>query len=131
MAWAKGQSGNPAGRKRGVPDKRQKITAGMLAGAELVSEQVLAQALLGDMAAARLIFDRVLPTVRSQQQSVKFELPADSTPADQARAVLAAIAQGEIDPATGQSIIAAISAAVGIIEATELEARIAALEGKQ
>ena len=131
MVWRKGESGNPTGRPRGAVDKRAKITDGMLAAAGLVAEQVLAKALLGDMQAARLLLDRVLPTVRAQAQSVKFELPADSTPADQARAVLAAIAQGEIDPATGQSIIAAISAAVGIIEATELEARIAALEGKQ
>ncbi len=83
----------------------------------------------GDVQAARLLLERVLPPVRSLEPAAELPgLPADAGPAVFARAVLAAAAAGEVAPSQAAALIAAAAGAVRVIEAGELEARIQALE---
>ena len=89
-----------------------------------------AQALAGDVQAIRIILDRVLPALRPVDMPTPLALPAHGSLADQARAVVLAAAVGDLAPAQAAQLITGLGGVAKIIESTELEARIAALEAR-
>lgn len=65
MPWVKGQSGNPAGRKKGsgaTSALREQVAQGL---PKLV-EVLMSQALKGDLKAAEIILDRVWPRSKAE-----------------------------------------------------------------
>ncbi len=124
--WKPGQSGNPAGRPKGpgpFAAIREKIAGEM---PEII--QVLAdQAKGGDVAAARLLMERVYPALKPVEVPVALDLPGASL-SDDGRAVLAAVASGSVPPSQGAALVAAIGALARVVEVDELMARVAALE---
>ena len=84
----------------------------------------------GDVQAARLILERVLPPVKAIEQAQVIMLPAKGTLTDQGRAVLLAVAAGELAPGQGAQLLAAIGTLGKITEVDELTRRIEILEGK-
>jgi hypothetical protein len=65
---------------------------------------------------------------------ISFELPPIDTAADAKMAsssVLSAVASGEISPSEGTSVMALLVSHKMIVEATDFEARLAALEAKK
>ena len=81
------------------------------------------------MSAARLVLDRVLPPRKGG--TVRFDLPAVSTPADVLAAlgaVLAAVGRGELTPDEGCIIASLLETKRKALETVELEGRVAALE---
>jgi hypothetical protein len=125
------RSPNPAGRPKGIVDKRSKLAQRMLTDAEGIVTTLIDKALEGDTGAASLILSRVLPSLRSQAERVAFDFDATAPVARQVEQVLAAIAQGAVAPDVGKQIIEAIGALSAIRATEELEARLAALEAKQ
>ncbi len=126
--WQPGQSGNPKGRPRGtgkVAEMRDSI-AEHIPG---ILNQVVKAAKNGDIQAARLLLDRTIPTLKPAEETITLALP-DGTITDQGRAVLAAVAAGEVPPGQASQIIAAIAAMARVAEIDELEQRLAALEGE-
>lgn len=81
-----------------------------------------------DMTAASLVLQRISPPLKTRAEKVKFELDSKAPLTDQARQVLAAMAQGEIDPDTAQLVINGISAFAGLRQVDELDERLRALE---
>lgn len=134
MAWKKGQSGNPKGRKRNpalaleatVYELRRKI---LNAGPALV-DALIVSANGGDMASARMLLACCVPPLRPIEGMVRFPLPVGASLIEQGRAILAAIANGDIAPGQATAIITALAAVARLTELAELESRIAALEGK-
>ena len=112
--WKPGQTGNPKGR----PPGQSEITR-------------LRASLAGDVQAARLILERILPPVKAVEQAVELQLPADGTPTAKASAVLSAAAAGELAPGQAAQLIAAPGTLAKINEVDELAARITSLEEKQ
>ena len=94
---------------------------------EILSGLVMA-AKGGDVQAARLILERVLPTLRPVEQPQEIDLPTDGTPTVQGRAVIAAIAAGEIAPGQGAALLAALGVLVKLSDADELARRIELIE---
>jgi hypothetical protein len=125
-AWKPGQSGNPAGRPVGSGRVAQ-LRESIVAFTPDLIEKLKAQALGGDATAARLLLERALPPVRAVEPPVKLRLP-DGTLTDQGRAILAAIGAGELAPAQGASLLAAVGGLARLIEIDDLERRIARLE---
>lgn len=126
--WKKGESGNPNGRKPGTGD----VAKLREAIAERVPEMLLAlteQALAGDVGAARLLLERVLPPLRPVEQAVPVAM-GTGTMSDQAYAVLAAVGAGAISPSQAAQLLGAISDLAKIVEVNELEQRIASLEAR-
>jgi len=120
-----GHSGNPAGRPRSESAAlRQKLAE----RAEEVLQAVLDAALAGDMAAARMILDRVLPPLRPQSESVPLSIEAGTSPAATAGAILGAAVAGSITPDAAVQLLSAAASLARIIETEELKARIEALE---
>jgi len=66
-SWAKGQSGNPSGRRPGDPAiaKARKIIAAELPA---IIQRLAQMAINGDTAAAKILIDRVLPVCRQDYE---------------------------------------------------------------
>jgi hypothetical protein len=122
------QAGNPGGpgRRSGKATStalREKLAQDVEAVVEVVRQQALA----GDVAAARLLLDKLLPSLRPVEVPAELDLPAGGLAA-QAQAVVQAAALGDLAPGQAAQLVAALAGVGKIIETTELMARIEALE---
>ncbi len=126
--WKPGQSGNPKGRKPGTSEV-QKLRAAIADRVPDIIKALLAQALEGDVAAARLLLERTIAPLKAVEPPQAIGLP-DGNLTEQGRAVLAAVAAGELAPGQGSTLIAAIGALARVAEIDELTARIEALEAR-
>ncbi|MDR3386217.1 MAG: DUF5681 domain-containing protein [Rudaea sp.] len=126
-AWQKGQSGNPEGRPKGIPNPQARLR-GMI-DAEAIVARLQDAALAGDVQAARTLLERALPVYRSSAAPVDMpELAGALALADKAHAVLAAVSDGRLPPDLGASLVAAIGCVSKIEEVDELLRRVAVLE---
>jgi hypothetical protein len=122
-----GQSGNKAGRPRGIPDRRTQARALFDEHREALVSAAIERALAGDMAALRLCLERVCPPVRATDAPVALgNLP--SSLADKGEHVLGLLAAGELAPEAASAVMGAIAQQARIVEISALEQRIAALE---
>lgn len=126
--WKSGTSGNPAGRKPGT-GKVAELRASIAKDVPAIVTALTAAAKGGDVGAARLLLERVLPALKPVEEPVVVALPG-STVSEQGRATLAAIASGQLAPGQGSALLASIGALAKLIETDELAARVAALEAK-
>lgn len=124
--WQPGQSGNPSGKKPGC-GALQKLRASLDPEVPGIIETVVAAAKAGDMQAARIILERVLPPIKATEAPQPLDLPVGSL-TDQGRAVLASVASGELAPSQGAQLMTAIGTLARVAEIDELSARMAALE---
>jgi len=127
--------GNKYGKGR-PEGSRNKATIALLvmleAGGSAVTKKVLEMAKAGDIAAVRLVLERLIPPARERRISIKFprvESAADVTAA--LAAVLDAVAGGELGPAEAQSVASLLEATRRSIEVSDLELRITILERKR
>lgn len=125
--FAKGSSGNPRGRLPMLsPELRKRLDK---ATPDII-DKVVEKALLGDLAAAKIILDRTVPI--SKQSSASVNIPelamAGTTLADKAGAILSSVASGDCPADVGAVLMQSVTALGRIIEVDELERRIAALE---
>ncbi len=127
--WNAGESGNPKGRTPGS-GTAGKLRAAIADRLPEIIEQLVCKAREGDSQAARLLLERVLPPMKAIEQTQTLNLPAEGTLTDQGRAVLEAVANGELAPGHGTQLLAAIGTLGKITEFDELVARITALEEK-
>ena len=127
-AWKPGQSGNPKGRPPGTGEVA-KMRAAIAGNVPAILESLTTAALAGDVQAARLLLERALPPIKPVEQSQPLSLP-DGTLTEQGRAVLAAVAAGELAPGQGAALLGAIGTLARVAEIDELARRIEALEEK-
>ena len=125
--WQPGQSGNPSGKKPGC-GALQKLRATLDPDIPAILETVVNAAKSGDMVAARIILERVLPPIKPTEATQPLDLPTGSLTA-QGHAVLASVAAGELAPGQGAALLGAIGSLARVAEIDELAARVAALEG--
>ena len=126
--WKAGQSGNPAGRPpgRGVISRLREL---LEPDAPEILQTMVAAAKSGDVQAARLILERILPPIKAVEGAENLLLEGD-TLSDQGKSVLRAISDGFIAPSVGVQIIGAVGALARVVEIDELERRISQLEGE-
>lgn len=127
-AWRPGESGNPSGRRPGC-GKVAALRAKIAEALPEVLAAIVARAKQGDAAACRLLIERGVPAIRPMEQGVALSLPVDGTVSDQARAVLAAAAAGELGPMAAAQLLAAVAGVARVLELDELQRRIERLEG--
>ena len=126
--WKAGESGNPAGRKPGTGDTA-KLRASMAEHVPALVAVLLERAKAGDIGAARLLLERTVAPLKAAEQAAPLALPAGNL-ADQGRAVVAAIAAGELAPSQGAALLASIATLAKLIEVDELARRIEVLEAR-
>lgn len=129
MPWAQGQSGNPKGRVAGS-GKVDKLRAALAEELPEVMNALLAQAKGGDIGAIKLVLERCIPTLRPMDAVTTLILPTDGGLADQGRAVLAALATGQLPVNQATSILQALAGLARLVELDELEKRVSTLENK-
>ena len=118
------------GRPSGSRNKASIALDKMLAddGADVV-RAVLAAAKSGDMLAARLVLDRIVPVRKGR--SIQLDLPTIESATDVLAALsltVAAMAEGEITPDEAAVVAGVLETKRKAIETVELEARLARLE---
>ncbi|MFT4194999.1 DUF5681 domain-containing protein [Ottowia sp.] len=124
--WKPGQSGNPAGRAPGQ-SLITKLRAELAQHVPDIVDQLVVAAKGGDVQAARLLLERVLPPVRPVEQPQVMDLPEGDLTA-KGHAVLGAAAKGDLAPSQAAALIGAIGALARVAEIDELERRVKALE---
>lgn len=131
MTYKKGQSGNPAGRRPGIPDKRSELRRSLAEHAPALLKKAVDLALEGDTAALKLCVDRLMPPARARDEAVPVPgLMGTASLTQQAQAIIEALARGELAPAEAGAIMGALASAARAKEIDELEQRIQALEAK-
>ena len=128
--FARGRSGNPAGRPRGCRDHVNRAARLLLAGeGEALTRKAVELALAGDPAALRLCLERIVGPYR--ERAVEFTMPPIGNAADLAGAMAAvadATAQGAVTPREAMQLGHVFEAYVRAVEATEFERRLRVLE---
>lgn len=123
-----GQSGNPKGRPKGALSPAMKL---IKQASPAVLEQVIAQAIDGDMQAAALVLSRGVPTLKATQEPVELITAAEfeqMTTTERAEAILAAAVTGRVPPDVAQQLMASLTAVAGVTEWAELARRVEELE---
>ena len=127
--FAKGNPGRPKGTRLRVTRAVEELLEGE---AERLSRKVVDLALEGDVTALRICMERIAPV--RKDAPVNFDLPAIETAheaSEGASAVLRAVSEGDLTPLEGASVMALVDAYRRVLETTELEQRITALEAKK
>ena len=127
-----GQSGNRAGKPKGTRHRATVAIDALLDGeAETLTRKAIAMALAGDTVAMRLCLDRLAPPRRDRP--APFALPKLETAADAkdaAAALVQAVADGDLTPSEAADLSKLLDNFTRVLEATEFQARLEALERK-
>ena len=122
-----------AGRPKGARNRTTLAVLELLEGqAEALTQRAVQLALGGDTVALRLCLERLVPP--RKDRPVQFPLPQMSSAHDAAQAaaaVLEAVSTGDLTPTEGAQVMGLVDSYRRTLEVTELEARVAALEGWQ
>jgi Family of unknown function (DUF5681) len=128
--WPKGISGNPAGCRTGSRHRATVLLEQLMAGdAEAVVRAVVEKAKGGDMTAARIIIDRLIPPRKGRP--VRLDLPAIRAAGDllaAQSALIQALAEGEVTAEEAAAVSSVLEANRKMIETEELATRLQRLE---
>ena len=131
--WPPGVSGNPAGRPPGAHGMlKRKIKEKMRGGWEAVVNSIMDKALEGDMAAAKIILDRIAPSPKGR--CIKLGLPSVSNAADIMAALTKLVdcmSRGIISSEEAHSAAGVLELHRKAVETMDLERRMTALEKKR
>lgn len=123
--FAPGKSGNPGGR---VARENKQLREKLQRDGGQVIDVVLAEALKGDMAACRLILDRLVPALKPTAAPVSIDLPEQAGIAGTARAFIVAAASGAMPADIAAQMVTAVASLARIVEIDDLAKRLDALE---
>ncbi len=124
--WQPGQSGNPGGRKPGTGSLQQLRAQVELLIPEII--QVLAtKARAGDIGAARLLLERVMPALKPIETPQALQISGDGL-SGKAKSIVALAASGEVSIGSAAQLVSALSTVAKLIEVDELHRRVDALE---
>lgn len=127
--WKKGESGNPSGRKPGT-GQVAKLRNSIATHIPEIITQMVSKAKEGDVQAARLLLERVIPPLKSIESNVSITFPENATLSEQGQTIIQSIADGTLTPGQGQALLSGLGSQARLIEITELEERITALENR-
>jgi hypothetical protein len=127
-SWRPGQSGNPSGKRRGTVLAQTRIKKMIeVASAEIIEKQI-ALARRGHPIVARFLLERLIPVAKSSP--IEGNVDLTGTPAEQAQAILTALAAREMTQDDAHSLLQAIHTAQEIADAQELRQKLADIEAK-
>ena len=126
MTFKKGQSGNLAGRPKGIVDHRLRYRKELDEAAPKIVAMLLEKALSGDMQALKICADRIIPQLKATDTAITLELSGNLT--EKGGQIIDALASGELTPGEASTAMAVIQAQTRVVSADELEARVKKLE---
>ena len=122
-----GKSGNPNGRPKGsglAGRLRQAINN----DADDILQAVVDAAKGGDIQAAKILLDRICPSLKPEAQAVELPQLSAGTLTERATAALDAVANGELAPDTAAQLINSVGMLARVVELDEMMKRVARLE---
>lgn len=127
-----GQSGNPAGKKPGTRHKVSLLAEKLMSDdVEKVTKSVIDAAVAGDMAACRLILDRIVPA--RKDATISIDLPEITTLEEASTAmqmIVKAAANAEIGLSEADALTKLVQGVSQAIEMTTVLQRLEALEAR-
>ena len=116
--WVRGTSGNPAGRKSEAAKLRQLIGEPVK---KKLADKLEELALAGDMAAMRILADRLWPVERAQAPMVRIEgLDEAKTLTEKSFVLLNAMGSGRISPDAVAHLVSVLADVGKVVENDEL-----------
>ncbi len=125
--FKKGQSGNRAGRPKGIKDRRVKYRELLEHHAPALVDKAVELALGGDTAALRLCLERVIPPIKTKDEPIKLDC-LTGTLTEQGQAIIQAMGKGTLAPTEAATMLQALAAQARITELEVLEQRLRTLE---
>jgi hypothetical protein len=123
--FKKGTSGNPAGRPAGKTPGA-KLRKAIEAQADNILQSVIDAAVAGDMAACKMLLDRITPTLKPTASPVNIDIGA--TLPETGGNVLAATMSGAVPPDVGSMLITALANQGKLVELQEITDRLQRIE---
>ncbi|WP_289445677.1 hypothetical protein, partial [Klebsiella pneumoniae] len=80
-----------------------------------IVQALINQAKAGDVQAARVLLDRIVPTLKAEAQAVEVRGLASGSLADRARAALDAAAGGRLAPDTAAGLVSAVGTLARVV----------------
>jgi hypothetical protein len=131
-AYTPGTSGNPKGKPAGTRSKATQLLLALMEGdASAITKTVIDAAKGGDLMAAKIILDRLIPPAK--ERPVNVDLPdtrtSEGVSAAQS-AILQAVGCGDLLPGEAATLSSIVESKRRAIETQELNDRITRLESK-
>jgi hypothetical protein len=127
MVWKKGESGNPHGKAPGKTPRgkfREQVDAALPG----IVQGLVDLALNGDIAAAKIILDKCIPSLKPTADPVPLALGKDGSLSAQGQQVIAATAAGIVASDDAQAVMALLVAQSRLVEQSEIASRLDAIE---
>lgn len=128
MGFRKGTSGNPAGRKPGKTPG-VKLRAAIEQAAPSIINTLIEQAQAGDTQAAKVLLDRICPTLKPVSPNINLTIDASDL-LKAGAAVVSAATHGELSIEAGSALMGMLAQQTKLIETQEILTRLEALEAK-
>lgn len=127
--FKRGSSGNPKGRPKGSTNSVTRLRHALADDIDGVIDSVVQAALNGDTAAAKLLLDRVIPTLKPESRTLEPEAAiTGETLTDIAFSIFDQSSNGNISTSQALELLNGLAHAAKILEVSELEERLTALE---
>jgi thioredoxin-like negative regulator of GroEL len=128
--FKKGQpSPNPQGRPKGS-GLSGKIRKAIESEQQEILQAVIDKAKSGDISAAKILLDRVCPSLKPETQQVALPQLSHGSLTERATEVLNAVASGQLSPDAASQLISSISTLAKVVEMDEVINRLNSLEQK-
>lgn len=128
--FAAGNRGKPKGARNRASQVALQLLEG---GVQDIAAVVIEQARAGDLTAARIVLDKIVPNAKERTVALP-DLPETDTAAGVSKAqqtILEAVAAGAITPGEASTLSTVLEQRRKALETMELERRIQALEAAQ
>jgi hypothetical protein len=120
-----GQTGNPAGRPPGTTP-RAKFRKMVDADLPEILEALVTAAKGGDVAAIKVIYDRIVPSIKPSTEDVSIRTTGSLT--QRGEAFISAMSTGKLSPEQATLAMGALATQARLIEQSEVMARLDQLE---
>ena len=137
--FAKGESGNNKGRPVGTKGASSLMKEALndygkkhnINTSQAIIDNIVAQALEGNLSASKMIMDRLSPTLKPMAMPVTLPERMPKNLFKKGERILSLVAAGDISPDIGHELLSSITMLLKAKESSELEERLKALEGLQ
>lgn len=124
-----GQSGNPAGKPRGVQHRATQAVQALLEGeTEALTRKAVELALSGDTTALKLCLERLAPALKPTTLPVEVGHTIQDSLTATARAMVTAAANGEMPPDIAAQLVSALASVARVEELETIKQRLEGLE---
>ncbi len=123
--FSPGVSGNPTGRPK---SESAALRAELAEHGPAIAAVVVEAAIGGDLQAAKLVLDRIIPPLKAHAAPILLDLPSSENATGTAAAIIRAAADGSLPPDVAAQLVAAVGTLARIIEIDEFKDRLESLE---